>query len=169
MARAMTAPQTAGIAPPRILVVDDAEINRVILARLLSKRGFIVTEADSGAAAIEEVENDLPDLVLLDIRMADISGVEVLRHLRRTHDACVLPIIMVTGEDDLEVATACLSAGAGDYITKPVHWPILHARIVTHLGLHRAHAELQRDRTALQAVVSARALDSARETNSIRL
>lgn len=157
MASAMPAAQCAPLIPPRILVVDDVEIDRGILARLLCKRGFAIAQAHSGAAAIEHVENDAPDLVLLDIRMPDLSGVEVLRQLRRNHDACALPIIMVTAEDDSSVVAECLSAGANDYVTKPVQWAILQARIITHLGLHNAHAQLLRDRARLEAVVSARA------------
>lgn len=136
--------------PPRILVVDDIETNRGILRRLVSRCGFRVSEADSGYAAIELVTLHPPDLILLDMTMPGFSGLETLAILRQRYDAAALPIIMVTASHGAEVARECLAAGANDYVTKPVQWPMLQARIHTHLGLHQAHMQLVRDKTRLE-------------------
>ena len=103
------------------------------------RRGYLVEEAIDGEGVIEAVERCPPDLVLLDLRLPDLDGSEVLRQLRRQHDAGELPIIMVSAEHDGEVVAGCLSLGACDYVTKPIHAGVLHARITTYLDLHFAH------------------------------
>jgi DNA-binding response OmpR family regulator len=128
------------IVTPRILICDDNEVGRVMLRRMLSRRGYLVEEAFDGASTIGAVEQCPPDLVLLDLRLPDLDGSEVLRRLRCDHNANELPIIMISAEHDGEVVAGCLSLGACDYITKPIHAGILCARIATHLDLHFAHA-----------------------------
>jgi DNA-binding response OmpR family regulator len=127
------------IVTPRILVCDDNELSRGLMRRMLSRRGYLVEEAMDGSAAIEAVEQCPPDLVLLDLRLPDVDGSEVLRQLRCDHDANELPIIMVSAEHDGEIVAGCLSLGACDYVTKPIHAGVLYARITTHLDLHFAH------------------------------
>jgi DNA-binding response OmpR family regulator len=124
---------------PRILVCDDNEMGRRLLRRMLTRRGYLVEEAIDGEEAIEAVERCAPDLLLLDLRLPDLDGSEVLRQLRCDRDAHALPIIMVSAEHDGEVVAGCLALGACDYVTKPVHAGILCARIATHLGLHFTH------------------------------
>ncbi|MBL8549480.1 MAG: response regulator [Hyphomonadaceae bacterium] len=140
----------AGTDAPRILVVDDVETNRGILRRLVQRAGFRVTEADSGYAAIELVTLYPPNLILLDMTMPGFSGLQTLAILRQRYDAAALPIIMVTANHGAEVARECLAAGANDYVTKPVQWPMLQARIQTHLGLHEAHMQLLADKQRLE-------------------
>ena len=82
-----------------LLVVDDDEMNRVMLSRLLTRSGYAVTEASDGGAALELVEKHSFDLVLLDILMPGIDGLQVLENLRRTRSVAELPIIMATAED----------------------------------------------------------------------
>jgi DNA-binding response OmpR family regulator len=132
------------IVTPRILICDDNEMGRCLLRRMLSRRGYLVEEAMDGESTILAVERSPPDLVLLDLRLPDLDGSEVLRELRCDYDANELPIIMVSAEHDGEVVAGCLSLGASDYITKPVHAGILYARIATHLDLHFAHGFQQR-------------------------
>jgi adenylate cyclase len=139
------------ILTPRILVCDDNETGRVLMKRMLLRRGYYVDEAGDGRSAIDAIERCPPDLVVLDLRMPDIDGADVLRHLRLSHDALALPIIMVSAEHDGEVVAGCLSLGASDYVTKPVHASILYARIATHLDLHFAHA-FQDDRVTQAAL-----------------
>jgi DNA-binding response OmpR family regulator len=127
------------IATPRILVCDDNELGRELLKRMLLRRGYHVEEAADGVSAIEAVALCPPDLVLLDLRLPDLDGSDVLRQLRCDHDASQLPIIMVSAEHDGEVVAGCLSLGACDYVTKPIHAGILYARIATHLDAHFAH------------------------------
>jgi DNA-binding response OmpR family regulator len=142
------------IVTPRILICDDNEMGRGLLRRMLMRRGYLVEEAIDGAAAIQAVEQCPPDLVLLDLRLPDLDGSEVLRQLRCDHNASQLPIIMVSAEHDGEVVAGCLSLGACDYVTKPIHAGILYARIATHLDLHFAHGFWPKEvsRTALRVV-----------------
>jgi len=116
-----------------ILVADDSEDNRTLLCRLLTRCGYAVTEVKDGVETLKAVERDAPDLILLDLRMPELDGEEALRELRRTYDSHVLPIIIVTAEQDSNVAVDCLEAGANDYVTKPFEWPVLRARINTYL------------------------------------
>jgi DNA-binding response OmpR family regulator len=128
------------IVTPRILVCDDNEMGRGLVRRLLARRGYFIDEAIDGQSTIEAVERCPPDLALLDLRLPDLDGSEVLRRLRCDYDTNELPIIMVSAEHDGEVVAGCLSLGASDYVPKPIHAGVLYARIATHLDLHFAHA-----------------------------
>lgn len=129
-------------APLHVLVADDSEVSRALLRRLLSRNGYIAHEAETGAAALDAAEQFTPDLLLLDLRLPDIDGSTVLGYLRGKFDPVQLPIIMVSAEHDGEVIAGCLSIGANDYVTKPIHWPTLKARIATHIGVHVGQAML---------------------------
>ncbi|HVK80398.1 MAG TPA: response regulator [Verrucomicrobiae bacterium] len=128
------------ILTPRILVCDDNDTGRALMKRMLRARGYLVEEASEGRSAIAAIERSPPDLLLLDLRLPDIDGSEVLRQLRCDHDVKALPIIMVSAEHDGEIVAGCLALGASDYITKPIHAGILCARVATHLDLHFSHA-----------------------------
>lgn len=136
----LLAEEPLDIVTPRILVCDDNEASRRLLRRLLVRRGYAVEEAVDGRAAVEAVERHPPHLVLLDLRLPDIDGSEVLRQLRCAYDANELPVIMVSAEDDGEVVAGCLSLGASDYVPKPIHAQVLCARVATHLDIHFARA-----------------------------
>jgi DNA-binding response OmpR family regulator len=136
----LLASAAAEVAAPRILICDDNEVGRALLRRLLMRRGYLVEEAADGSSAIAAIEESAPDMVLLDLRLPDLDGAEVLRQLRCEHNATELPIIMVSAEDDGEVVAGCLSLGASDYVAKPIHAGLLYARIATHLDLHFASA-----------------------------
>ena len=122
----------------RLLVVDDNEMNRDLLSRRLQRRGYSVETADGGAAALEAVEREPFDLILLDIMMPDIDGMEVLRRLRKTHSQTDLPIIMATAKHDSSDIVAALKLGANDYVTKPLDFPVVWARVANALGRKRA-------------------------------
>jgi DNA-binding response OmpR family regulator len=130
-------------APPRILVTDDSDVARALFRRLLSRRGYIVEEAATGAAALETVDADPPDLLLLDLRLPDIDGSDVLRQLRAERSIDALPTIMISGELDGEVAAACLDMGANDFLMKPVFAALLYARVETCLINRHPHADMQ--------------------------
>ena len=104
----------------RILVVDDVAVNREILKRRLVRRGFEITEAGGGREALEIIASEPVDLVLLDIMMPEVDGLEVVRTVRRTRSTEELPIIMVSAKSFSEDVTQCLDLGANDYVTKPV-------------------------------------------------
>ena len=119
----------------RVLVVDDLDVNRTLMKRQLGRRGYEVIEAENGPRALEIVEQQKIDIVLLDIRMPGMDGIEVLRRLRKTHSALNLPVIMVTAEALTEVTVEALQTGANDYLVKPVDINAAIARIETQLNL----------------------------------
>jgi diguanylate cyclase (GGDEF)-like protein/PAS domain S-box-containing protein len=131
--------------PASLLVVDDNEANRDALSRLLRQRGYAVTAAADGLAALHLVERSTFDLILLDVEMPGISGLDVLKRVREHQSRSQLPIIMVTARSAGSDVVRALELGANDYVTKPVDFPVAVARIETHLSLRRAVADV-RDR-----------------------
>jgi diguanylate cyclase (GGDEF)-like protein len=126
---------------PRLLIVDDISDNRAILTRRFERRGFEVVEADSGFAAIELIEREPFDLVLLDVMMPGIDGIETLKRIRGLKSASALPVIMVTAKSESDNIVGALELGANDYVTKPVDFAVALARINTQIS--RKHAEQQ--------------------------
>jgi adenylate cyclase len=127
-----------------LLVVDDQEINRDMLSRRLERRGYSVAVAEDGRQALEMITTQKFDVVLLDIMMPGISGLEVLRILRERRSAADLPVIMATAKDQSSDVVEALQLGANDYVTKPLDFPVVLARIQTQLSLKRAMDEIQR-------------------------
>ncbi len=118
----------------RILVVDDAEDNVDLLRRRLERRGYCVLTAMSGAEALDVIDAAPVDLVLLDVMMPGMSGVEVLQVIRRTRPRDTLPVIMATAKSDSANVVEALEMGANDYVTKPIELEVLLARMRVHLG-----------------------------------
>src|SRR4051812_41930739 len=125
-------------AMPSLLIVDDIAINRAILSRRFKPRGFQITEADCGLWALELFKQQHFDLVLLDVMMPDLDGIEVLKRIRQEHSAISLPVIMVTAKSESADIAEALAAGANDYITKPVDFVVAMARLTTLLGRKQA-------------------------------
>src|SRR5438445_472268 len=120
--------------PGSLLIVDDEELNREGLARRLRRQRYEVTTARSGREALDLVGNRRFDLVLLDIMMPGMNGLEVLRSLRRVDSLIDLPIIMVTAKGESEDMVEALELGANDYVTKSLDFPVVLARIRTQLA-----------------------------------
>ena len=113
----------------RILVVDDNVSNLDLLARRLSREGHEVTICESGQAALGLIAEKPFDLVLLDLIMPGLNGIDVLRQLR-AHDATrALPVIMVSAMDEIDGAVRCIEAGADDFLSKPLNPVLLQARM----------------------------------------
>jgi class 3 adenylate cyclase/CheY-like chemotaxis protein len=127
-----------------LLVVDDNEMNRDMLSRRLKTRGYTVSIAEGGRRALEMLGAEPYDLVLLDIMMPEVSGLDVLRALRQTHSRAERPVIMVTAKDQSEDIVEALKLGANDYVTKPIDLPVILARIEAQLSLKRAMEEIRR-------------------------
>ncbi len=125
--------------PDSLLVVDDEPLNRDLMSRRLSKRGFNIFLAANGREAIDWLESNTVDLVLLDVEMPEMNGLEVLQVIRKSHTPAQLPVIMVTGKSSSEDVVTALEAGANDYVTKPIDFPVALARIQTQLS--RKHTE----------------------------
>jgi PAS domain S-box-containing protein len=117
-----------------LLVVDDNAANRQLLSRRLARRGFDLAECSSGRGAIDLLSRRTFDLVLLDLEMPDLDGMQVLAWIRRQWDADTLPVIIVTCRDEPEHLVAALESGANDYVTKPVNLPVIEARVRTQLA-----------------------------------
>jgi CheY-like chemotaxis protein len=125
---------------PSLLVVDDSVTSRTLLCGQLERQGYQVTGAASGRQALELLQSQSFDLVLLDIEMPEMNGLEVLINLRQTHALTELPVIMVTGRDQTGDMVATLQLGANDYVTKPFNIPVILARIQTQLAVKEAGA-----------------------------
>ena len=121
-----------------ILVVDDLPANRDLMARRLERSGFRVVSAASGPEALEMLRRAPVDLVLLDIMMPGMTGLDVLKTVRMTPATATLPVVMVTAKTDSEDVVEALSLGANDYVTKPVDYPVALARIRAHLRTRQA-------------------------------
>jgi diguanylate cyclase (GGDEF)-like protein/PAS domain S-box-containing protein len=126
-----------------LLIVDDEASNRDVLSRRFQRQGFEVTLAEDGIEALASIRNQTPDLVLLDIRMPGMSGIEVLREIRLRHCPTQLPVIMVTAEGQSASIVEALQMGANDYITTPVDMPVALARIRTLLSQRALSAALR--------------------------
>ena len=116
-----------------ILVVDDNANNRDLIQRRLERAGYEVALAEDGSVALDRLARESFDLVILDVMMPGISGTEVLRILRRDYSQVQLPIIMATAKDQSEDIVGALDLGANDYVTKPIDFPVLLARIHSQL------------------------------------
>ena len=127
-----------------LLVVDDDESNRDLLARRLERRGHSVALADGGRRALEMVACRPFDVILLDVMMPEMSGLEVLKTLRRTHNPAALPVIMATARHQSEDIVEALRLGANDYVTKPLDFPVVLARVNTQIVMKRAVDEAAR-------------------------
>ena len=123
--------------PGRLLVVDDDENNRDMLSRRLQRRGFGVETAEDGRQALAAIARTPFDLVLLDIEMPGMNGFEVLEKVRETQSAVQLPIIIATARGDREDVLQALALGANDYVTKPIDFPVVLARVETQLSHKR--------------------------------
>jgi diguanylate cyclase (GGDEF)-like protein/PAS domain S-box-containing protein len=140
----------------RLLIVDDNEMNRDMLARRLARKGYDVLVANGAHDLVESVKQDGVDLVLLDIEMPEITGLDALRILRKVYSAAELPVIMVTAKNLSEDIITALDLGANDYLTKPIDFPVAVARISTQLAHKRAQEALKEseERYALAALGS---------------
>jgi diguanylate cyclase (GGDEF)-like protein len=127
---------------PRLLIVDDISDNRSILKRRFERRGFDVTEAESGLIAIELIDKSPFDLVLLDVMMPGIDGMETLKRIRSRKSASALPVIMVTARSESDNIVDALEQGANDYVTKPVDFAVALARVNTQLSRRRAEQQV---------------------------
>jgi diguanylate cyclase (GGDEF)-like protein/PAS domain S-box-containing protein len=137
----------------RLLIVDDNEMNRDMLARRLERKGYVVGLAENAQNLLQRVKQDAVDLVLLDIEMPVISGLDALKNLRGHYSAAELPIIMVTAKTQSDDIVRALDLGANDYLTKPIDFPVAVARIGTQLSHKKAQEALKEseERYALAA------------------
>jgi CheY-like chemotaxis protein/predicted Ser/Thr protein kinase len=114
---------------PRLLIADDDSAQRRALRALLERLGYEIEEAEDGRAALDLVERRAPDLILTDLNMPELDGFELLRRLKAADHSRNIPVIVVSGADDVESVVRCIERGAVDHVTKPYEPVILAARV----------------------------------------
>jgi sigma-B regulation protein RsbU (phosphoserine phosphatase) len=128
----------AAIEEALVLVVDDSRTMRLVLTRELNKLGFTrIVEAVDGREAIERIRREAFDLVLLDMEMPELDGMGVLLEIRNDPDLRGLPVIVISGAEQVDAAVRCIEAGAEDYLPKPFNPTLLRARVTTSLEKKR--------------------------------
>ena len=129
--------------PPRILVVDDNETNRDIIVTRLEANGYETLQAADGQEALAAVTQHHPDLVLLDVMMPNIDGLEACRQLKSNAGLAFTPVILVTAKAATQDVVAGLDAGADEYLTKPIDQSALVARVRSVLRIKALHDQVQ--------------------------
>lgn len=140
------------------LVVDDSRVNRLVLVRQLETLGLEALEVGNGAEALDVLRGhpEAVDLVLLDVLMPELDGYETLAAMKSEELTRHIPVIVVSGVEELESVVRCIELGATDYLTKPIEPSILRARINASLAekrLHDLQAEYLERQTALAATI----------------
>ena len=149
--------------PARILVVDDVADNVEILRMRLESMGYEVVVAEDGEQALARVRETLPDLILLDIMMPKIDGLEVARRLKADTGLPFIPIIMVTAKVSAQDVLAGLEAGGDDYLTKPIDHGALIVRVSAMLRIKALHDQI----TALNEGLEKKVLDQVDELERV--
>jgi diguanylate cyclase (GGDEF)-like protein len=144
--------------PRNLLIVDDIPDNLRILSMALSGRGYEVRCVKSGAMALITVEKEVPDLILLDIKMPDLDGYEVCQRLKANPLTCEIPVIFLSAFDDVIDKVKAFEVGGVDYITKPFQIEEVVVRIQHQLALQAAKAEISQLNLELEQKVKARTL-----------
>ncbi|MGP1407112.1 response regulator transcription factor [Selenomonas sp.] len=142
----MTEAAGAAEAPKRIMIVEDEKRIARFLQMELEHEGFVTESEENGRRAYERIVQEQYDLVLLDIMLPDMDGLEVCRRVREISD---VPIIMLTAKDDVEDKVNGLDIGADDYLTKPFAIQELFARVRAALRVHKANEDGNRDERVL--------------------
>ncbi len=153
---------TGHAGPPRILIVDDHPDNITILRDRLEARGYSTTSAEDGEEALAAVgalesgtpleQVELPDLILLDVMLPKLDGFEVARRIKADPRLPFIPVIMQTALDTTEDKVVGLDSGADDYITKPINFDELEARMRSLLRIKSLQTQVERQKGALEAI-----------------
>ena len=143
------------MAAETILVAEDDPPTRALIREFVTRAGYRAIEADNGRAALTAVEQEAPDLVLLDVRMPALDGIELTRRLRASPATALLPIILVTGLAEVEDKVAGLDAGATDFLTKPFAAPELIARVRAALRTKSLTDRLESTQAVLVSLANA--------------
>jgi len=162
-------PSTAEPLPKsRVLVVDDISKNLQVVGTMLRNAGYHVMPATSGPQALERAQAQVPDLILLDLMMPEMDGLEVCRRLKADPPTRAIPVIFLTASNEMEHLVNGFGAGAVDYVTKPFNAPELLARVRTHLELQHARARLREMNEEKNEFMGIAAHDLRSPLNAIR-
>ena len=138
-----------------VLVADDDPVMRLLMLEMLSQVGLDGIEAEDGVKAVTYFQSMAPDLILLDVEMPNMDGFSACREIRRIETGAPVPIIMVTGGDDIEAVTNAYEVGATDFVSKPINWPILGHRVLYVLRASDAIVRLRMADAQNRAVLAA--------------
>jgi diguanylate cyclase (GGDEF)-like protein len=130
----------------KLLLVDDDLPTRLLLGRVLRKQGYDILEAANGLQAIETVKTNRPDLVLMDVMMPELDGYGACAQIRQLDGDESLPIVMLTGAEDIDAIEQAFTSGATDFITKPINWPLLIQRVKYALRTGALNREVRQNR-----------------------
>jgi len=133
----------------RIFVVDDDHVTRHLVSKILSNSGYRIFEASNGAEAIELFDDIAPHIILMDVMMPEVDGYTACRKIREKENFLELPIIMLTGLDDVDSVKTSLDAGATDFISKPINWALFEQRVEYALHARSMHEQLQNQKSML--------------------
>jgi len=167
----ITSPEnTQEIDSASILIVDDTIYNIQLLSLMLARQGYKVQQATSGLEALEKVSQQLPDIILLDIRMPDLNGYEVCTRLKDNPATKHIPVIFISSIEEPSEKVEAFSVGGVDYISKPFQLTEVLARIETHLRLCSLQKKLQEqnEQLKLSADVLSRSLKQERELSQMK-
>ncbi|MCW2606597.1 MAG: response regulator receiver modulated diguanylate cyclase [Frankiales bacterium] len=148
----LPAQRSEGLRVPRVLVVDDSALIRAILVANLEDQGYAVVEAEDGLEALEVCAVDPPDVVLLDVVMPGLSGLEVLDRLQADPELLHVPVVCLTGRSDVGDIVEAMQRGAHDYLRKPFETSELLARLSSALRVKRLSDELRARNVELERV-----------------
>src|SRR3984893_17144761 len=129
--------------PPRILIVDDNEANRDILDTRLKAHGYATLQAADGEEALVGTRRHPPDMILLDVMMPKLGGIEVCRRIKGDANLPFTPVILLTAKSDTQDVVAGLDAGADEYLAKPIDQAALVARVRSMLRVKALHDQVQ--------------------------
>lgn len=147
---------SSSLAQPDILIVDDILDNIYLLATILDSNGYETRKATSGKTALTAIEATLPDLILLDVRMPEMSGYEVCQRLKADAKTAHIPIIFLSAADDVIDKVKAFQAGGADYITKPFHGEEVLARVKHQLSIISAQQTIYQLNSHLEQRVQER-------------
>lgn len=132
--------------PARILIVDDDENTLEILRRWLNKEGYATTTAEDGQHCLDILEKEDFDIVLLDVMMPGVDGLQVCERMRENPRWRTTPVVLLTAKDDMETRTRGMALGVSEYLTKPINKQELFARL--RAQAHTRELDRRMDRTA---------------------
>lgn len=151
-----------------VLVVDDSKVVRAAIREILELGNIQVTEACDGKEALDIIYNNVPDLVLLDVVMPGIDGIEVLKVLRETYSKLQLPVVLVTSKDATNEIVQSLDFGANDYVTKPIDFDVLWARLSNQLMQKQAAEYLRSAQDSLDKQIKQRTTELHASNNYLK-
>ena len=151
-----------------VLVVDDSKVVRAAIREILELGNIQVTEACDGKEALDIIYNNVPDLVLLDVVMPGIDGIAVLKVLRETYSKIQLPIVLVTSKGSSNEIVQSLDYGANDYVTKPIDFDVLWARLSNQLMQKQAAEYLRSAQISLDKQIKQRTTELHDSNNDLK-